>query len=292
MSVDTGKELFRLGFLTAIEIPDRGYVGGLLVTNHFGRPLEFQCTAPLKPNRTQEILYGPTLVPYVLGDLIGRTLIEKVGVKPHLVLTEREELLGLRELVEIPVACVEDLPANAATATAEDSVDEPEPSDEKPELTPAEPPVVVVQEPADPLVDSTNADSKDSSPIEMRTLDQSVLDSSIREPALNLSQIDAVAPPADAGTADTLADAPLIPPAEETVAPIRGRRGAREKAEVANESEIQLGRQVLRFHASHADDRSIASRGARVVPNNADLREPFERVREALGETARVGAAR
>src|SRR5580704_14309291 len=110
MSVDTGKELFRIGFLTAIEIPDRGYVGGLLVTNHFGRPLEFQCTAPLKPNRTQEILYGHTLVPYVLGDLIGRTLIEKVGVKPHIVLTERPDLLDLRELVTIAVACVDDGP--------------------------------------------------------------------------------------------------------------------------------------------------------------------------------------
>ncbi len=116
MSADSGKELFRLGFLTAIEVPERGYVGGLLVTNQFGRPLEFQCTAPLKPNRTQEILYGPTLVPYVLGDLIGRTLIEKVGIKPHLVLTERHELLGLRELVEIPVACVDEMPAKSQAA--------------------------------------------------------------------------------------------------------------------------------------------------------------------------------
>src|SRR5579862_7161932 len=118
MTAESGKENFRLGFLTAIEVPERGFVGGLLVTNHFGRPLEFQCTAPLKPNRTQEILYGPTLVPYVLGDLIGRTLIEKVGVKPHIVLTERQELLSLRELVQIPVACVDDLPANGRTSTA------------------------------------------------------------------------------------------------------------------------------------------------------------------------------
>src|SRR4051794_34263673 len=110
MSVDSGKELFRLGFLTAVEIPDRGFVGGLLVTNQFGRPLEFQCTAPLRPNRTQEILYGPTLVPYILGDLIGRTLLEKVAVKPHLVLTERDDLLSLRNVVSIPVAFIEESP--------------------------------------------------------------------------------------------------------------------------------------------------------------------------------------
>ena len=32
---------FRLGFLTAIEDAERGFVGGLLVTNRFGRPLEW-----------------------------------------------------------------------------------------------------------------------------------------------------------------------------------------------------------------------------------------------------------
>src|SRR5690606_2974313 len=33
-------EAFRIGFLTAIESPEKGFVGGLLITNHFGRPLE------------------------------------------------------------------------------------------------------------------------------------------------------------------------------------------------------------------------------------------------------------
>jgi hypothetical protein len=95
---------FRLGFLTAVEDAERGMVGGLLVTNHFGRPLEFQCTTPLQPNRTQRILYGPTLRPYVLVEVIGRTLVEKVGVKPHLVLIEASELLELRQFVAVPVA--------------------------------------------------------------------------------------------------------------------------------------------------------------------------------------------
>lgn len=95
-----------MGFLTEIRIGERGYVGGLLVTNHSGRPLEFQCTAPVKPNRTQEILYGPTLVTFLLAELIGRTLVEKIGVKPHLVLVERPDLLELRRHVSLPVACL------------------------------------------------------------------------------------------------------------------------------------------------------------------------------------------
>lgn len=96
----------KLGFLTAIGGPEKGYVAGLLVTNQFGRPLEFQCTTPVRPNRTQQILYGPTLVPFIMGELIARTLIEKVAVKPELILTDRPEILDLRHHVSMPILCM------------------------------------------------------------------------------------------------------------------------------------------------------------------------------------------
>jgi hypothetical protein len=99
-------EPYRLGFLTAIELPDRGFVGGLLVTNHFGRPLEFQCTLPVRPNATQVMLYGPTLEPFLLGELIGATLLEKSGIKPQLVLTDREQILSVRDHCDSPVVFV------------------------------------------------------------------------------------------------------------------------------------------------------------------------------------------
>src|SRR5260221_696610 len=71
MTAHGKQDRLRLGFLTAIEVADKGFVGGLLVTNHCGRPLEFQCTVPVRPNSTQEILYGPTLIPFLLGELSG-----------------------------------------------------------------------------------------------------------------------------------------------------------------------------------------------------------------------------
>jgi len=111
MSVGAAQDQLRLGFLAAVEEADGGVVGGLLVTNRFGRPLEFQCTTPVRPNRTQQILYGPTLRPFLLAEVIGRTLLDKVGVKPHLVLTESAELLELRQHVPMPVASL--IPADA-----------------------------------------------------------------------------------------------------------------------------------------------------------------------------------
>ncbi len=182
---------FRLGFLTAVEDAERGYVGGLLITNRFGRPLEFQCTAPVKPNRTQQILYGPTLRPYVLGELIGRTLLEKVGVKPHLVLVESLDLLDLRAATSTPVVSLVSSVKTSKTKKAEETED--------------------------------------------------------------------------------------------------GENGQPEK-NLPNS--MRLGNEAVVFHSSHDEDRTEIEKFAKLVPSDADLREPFERVREALEETIRLSMAR
>lgn len=108
MTSSNRSETLHLGFLRIVEQPGNGAVGGLLVTNRMGRPLEFQCTTPVKPNRTQEILYGPTLKPFVYAELIGKTLWERLQVKPHLLLVSQLELLDLRLHVPIPVGCIVD----------------------------------------------------------------------------------------------------------------------------------------------------------------------------------------
>lgn len=199
----------RLGFLAAIEVPERGYIGGLLVTNRFGRPLEFQCTTPVKPNRTQEILYGPTLIPFVLGELIGRTLLEKVGVKPHFVLTESSEVLEVRKHVGLPVAF---LVSEREVEAADDSPNKAGDND------------------------SAN-DEVASADTEMKSSDES-------------------------GGAE-------VPSAK--------RKSTSRK---------------LRFHKSHQNDRDEIEGRIAALPREVDLREPFERVREALEETTRTGTAR
>jgi hypothetical protein len=92
-----------LGFLTVLQ-EGGGYLGGYLVTNAWGRPLEFRLTSAVQPNRVQQVLYASTLVPYVCADLIGKALVDRAGVPAHLIVTDREPVLGLREKVETPVA--------------------------------------------------------------------------------------------------------------------------------------------------------------------------------------------
>lgn len=170
MTKNAGDDL-RLGFLTTLDVDSKGLVGGLLITNRFGRPLEFQCTAPIKASRTQEILYGQTLRPYLKCDLIGKTLVDKASVKPHMLLTEDPELLDLREQVKVPVACCDEAGGNDA------------------------------------------------------------------------------------------------PP-----------------------KKVKIGDQILSFHSAHETDAGKVREQAAALPNDADLAEPLERVREALSETVK-GAA-
>jgi hypothetical protein len=94
--------LCSLGFLKVLQEAG-GFVGGLLVTNPWGRPLEFRLTSAVQPNRVQQILYGGSLSSYVCADLIGKALLDKAGVAVQLVITDREAVLDLRLKVEVPV---------------------------------------------------------------------------------------------------------------------------------------------------------------------------------------------
>lgn len=167
------KHSFHFGFLRVAQT-ELGFVGGILVTNSMGRPLEFQCTTPVRPNKTQEILYGPTLEPFLYSELIGKTLLERLNVKPSLVVIQQDSLLDLRLHIDMPVACI------------------------------------------------VAIDSK--------------------------------------------------------------------QAVLADQTRIQLGRQLLKFHPNFPDDHQLVAQQQSIIPDDAELGEPLDRVKDALQETMKSGA--
>jgi len=90
------------GFLTVLREAG-GYLGGYLVTNQWGRPLEFRLSTAIQPNRVQQILYARTLEPYLCADLIGKTLLDKTTMPVQLLLTDTLAALDLRLRVDVPV---------------------------------------------------------------------------------------------------------------------------------------------------------------------------------------------
>ncbi len=93
-----------IGFLGYREFDDGvAYRGAILVTDEWSKPLEFRCTAPVRPTQLQRTLYGKSLLPHVLTELIGAPLISSVREKPQLILIADEAYFDVRHKVSAPV---------------------------------------------------------------------------------------------------------------------------------------------------------------------------------------------
>ena len=94
-----------LGFLTVIDqFP--GLTGGYLVLNRAGRPLEFHCTMPLSPDKIQQILYGETLQPFLYGERIAQTLIQRSKLPIMSIFTDHAAILPVQPLVSTAIVYV------------------------------------------------------------------------------------------------------------------------------------------------------------------------------------------
>ena len=96
-----------LAFLTVCEGEDGNCFGGLLAVNPSGRPLEFHCTAPVRANRAQQILFGSTLPAFVYGEQISKALLSGLELVPAVVCTDRTPVLAVQPDVAEPMVLVE-----------------------------------------------------------------------------------------------------------------------------------------------------------------------------------------
>lgn len=105
MSEANGTGPMNLGFLTVFA-EGTAYLGGYLITNSWGRPLEFRLSTAVQPNKVQQILYGATLPEYLCADLIGKTLMDKAGTPVQMLFTDSLLTLPIRKRLDIPVLAI------------------------------------------------------------------------------------------------------------------------------------------------------------------------------------------
>ncbi|MCO6042475.1 hypothetical protein NG895_01010 [Aeoliella sp. ICT_H6.2] len=94
-------------FLTVLEDAAAGMLGGLLVVNRRGRPIEFHCTAPIRFSRAEEILFGPTLRPHFYCERIGAALLAKLSTDVALVVVNQLDCWPVAEQTAKPVVLVD-----------------------------------------------------------------------------------------------------------------------------------------------------------------------------------------
>lgn len=122
MSLDSSKSKTTVGFLTVLEFESVGSIGGYLILNIGARPLEFHCTAPVRANRAQEILYGDTLKPYLHGEVIAKALVAKASIKADWVLVD-DESLAVDGKLNCPMLLLQRLSETPPSTNRFDTVD-------------------------------------------------------------------------------------------------------------------------------------------------------------------------
>jgi hypothetical protein len=72
----------------------QGYLGGLLVADEFGLPVEFRHTLPVRPTKLQRAIYGDALDRYVRSVVVAQRLVAAMEHRPAIVLVGDPMLLS------------------------------------------------------------------------------------------------------------------------------------------------------------------------------------------------------
>ena len=97
-----------IAYLTVTSDEFTGWTGGLLLLNCGGRPLEFQCTLPVRPSKAHEVLFGATLRDHLIGEVIGPLLVKQCRTPISMLCCDQPESLAIGESTDLPVALVID----------------------------------------------------------------------------------------------------------------------------------------------------------------------------------------
>ena len=83
----------RLAYFVAMK-EGASYLGGLLLTDTSGIPLDFRYTEPITPTKLQSVLYGKALEPHLKEEVIQKTLLKELKSAPDLFILPPAEMAG------------------------------------------------------------------------------------------------------------------------------------------------------------------------------------------------------
>lgn len=75
-----------IGYLAVTSQEPLGYLGGVLVADEYGLPVEFRHTLPVRPTKLQRALYGSALDRYLRSVVITQRLVAGLEHDPAVVL--------------------------------------------------------------------------------------------------------------------------------------------------------------------------------------------------------------
>lgn len=75
-------------------VAEQVFMGGVMVTDSSGLPVEFRYTDPVRATKLQKVLYGDVLEKYIHGEVIAANLVSRLEQKPDTFLVGDYTLLS------------------------------------------------------------------------------------------------------------------------------------------------------------------------------------------------------
>lgn len=93
---------YKVGYIDTYRSDRNVFVGGALVTDCYGIPLEFRHTDPVSPTKMEQILYGKALDRYLKADTMANALLKELSAKPDLLVVPDESYFTLTRSYHYP----------------------------------------------------------------------------------------------------------------------------------------------------------------------------------------------
>lgn len=83
----------KIGYLDFSTPAPNSYMGGIMICDSKGFPLEFRYSEPITPTNVQKVLYGNVLDKYIKIDVISESLIKSITNQYEIMIVQDDQLL-------------------------------------------------------------------------------------------------------------------------------------------------------------------------------------------------------
>jgi hypothetical protein len=92
----------KIGYIDIMRSPKGEFMGGVLITDRLGIPVEFRHTEPVSPSKVQQVLYGKALEKFLKCETLAKCLLGDLEAKPDLLVVPDAEYFPLTKNFNFP----------------------------------------------------------------------------------------------------------------------------------------------------------------------------------------------
>lgn len=93
---------YLIGYIDIYRSGKNDFIGGVLITDRLGIPVEFRHTETVSPSKVQKVLYGQALEKFLKCETLARCLLKDIEKKPSLLVVPDADYYPLTKLFNFP----------------------------------------------------------------------------------------------------------------------------------------------------------------------------------------------